>query len=419
MSSGGGGGSTQTTQQEIPDWMKDYLQNNYSKAQQVAQNPYTPYQGEGVAPQNAQQIAGMNQMFNNGASGIGMGAVNQGIANATAAGNYKPQQVSYNAPTADQINQQMNPYVQNVVDTTNQQIQQQGAITNQQTNAGATAAGAFGGSRQAVQNALNDKYTQQNMAQTDANLYNQAYSNAQQQANTNAAGQYQAATANQNAGLTGNAQQLQSSVNLGALGQGQQQIADTNASNMYAAGSAAQQQQQAVDTYNMNQYNQQQSAGERQLQDLISGTYGGNPGGTTTQQSSGGGNSIAQGIGTGMAGAGLISSLGGNGMYSGLGGGAMGILSMFSDKNMKEDIQPTSPDDAVDKYKNMPISTWRYRSGIGMGTQKHIGPMAQDFAAAFGGNGHTIPVVDAVGSQAAAIKGLAQKVDRLEKNRKR
>jgi hypothetical protein len=413
MSSGGGGGSTQTTQQTMPAWLQQEAQNNYSKAQDVSQNTYAPYSGEGVAPQNAQQIAGMNAMYNNGASGLGMNTVNQGITNASQAGNYTPNQVSYQAPTADQINQQMSPYTQNVVNTTNQQLQQQNAIENQQEAGSATGAGAFGGSREAVQQALNNKYSQQNMASTDAGLYSQAYTNAQNQANTNAAGNYQSQVANQSAGLQGNAQQLQSGIDLGALAQGQQGIGNTNASNMYAAGSAGQQQQQAVDTYNQNLYNQQQSVGERQLQDLMSGTYNGSAGGTTTQQTSGGGSTLGSILGLGTAGVGLFNSMGGT---SGIGSG---ISSMFSDKNMKEDIKPISPDDAVDKYKNMPISTWRYKSGIGLGTQKHIGPMAQDFAAAFGGDGHTISYIDALGSQAAAIKGLAQKVDDLQKTNKR
>ncbi|WP_028219231.1 tail fiber domain-containing protein [Paraburkholderia oxyphila] len=394
--------------------MQNYVQDNYSKAQQVASNPYTPYQGEGVAPMNDMETSGMNAMYNQGASGIGMGAVNQGVNYANQAGSYSPQQVSYNAPTAAQIQAQQNPYTQQVVDATNQQMQQQLQIQQQQEAGSATGAGAFGGSREAVQQALNQKYANQNMANTDAALYNQSYTNAQQQANTNAQGAYQAALANQSAGLTGNQQTLQAGVDLGALGQGQQTIGSQNANNMYMAGSMAQNQQQNVDNYNQNLYSQAQGAGERQLQDLMAGTYGGSAGGTTTQ-TAGGGNNATSAIGTGLATAGMLSAMGASGMASGMGGGALALLSLLSDKNAKEGIKDIDPESAVMKYKAMPISTWQYKPGIGMGTQRHIGPMAQDFAKAFGGDGHQIPVVDAIGSQAAAIKGLAQKVEKLER----
>ncbi|MCO4879061.1 tail fiber domain-containing protein [Paraburkholderia caribensis] len=398
MSSGGGGGGTNTVQQNIPDWMRSYIDANYNKAQQVASNPYTPYQGEGVAPMNGMQNAGVGALFNAGASNTGAAAINQGVSNATKAGGYTPQNVSYSAPTTDQIQAQLSPYLKQVMDTTNQQIQQQGAITNQQTNAGATAAGAFGGSRQAVQNALNDKYTQQNIASADANIQNQGYQQAVAQANQNAQGNYNASLANQNAGLQGNAQQLQSAQLLGSLGQAQQGNAAANAGSMITAGGLTQQQQQNVDNYNQQIYAQQQGAGERQLQDLLSATYGGNAGGSSISTTSG-------------------SSLGSIlGLIGGLGSSAM---SFFSDRNLKTDVKDIDSDEAVEKFKNMPISTWRYKPGIGMGDAMHMGPMAQDFQKSFGlGDGHTIQAVDAFGTQAAAIKGLANKVSALEKRGK-
>nr|WP_232357045.1 tail fiber domain-containing protein [Burkholderia contaminans] len=93
-------------------------------------------------------------------------------------------------------------------------------------------------------------------------------------------------------------------------------------------------------------------------------------------------------------------------------------MSFFSDENLKQDITEIDPQEAAAKYKDMPVSSWRYKPDIGLGDAMHIGPMAQDFAAAFGGDGHTIKVQDAIGSQAAAIKGLAQQVAELKRGRK-
>ena len=58
----------------------------------------------------------------------------------------------------------------------------------------------------------------------------------------------------------------------------------------------------------------------------------------------------------------------------------------------------------------MPITTWNYKSQDA--AVRHIGPMAQDFAAAFkvGASDRRITTVDADGVALAAIQGLNQVV---------
>jgi hypothetical protein len=78
-----------------------------------------------------------------------------------------------------------------------------------------------------------------------------------------------------------------------------------------------------------------------------------------------------------------------------------------SDRNMKENIQPVDPAVILDKVAALPIATWSFKEEAN-GT--HIGPMAQDFHAAFGfGNTDTgIMTVDADGVALAAIQALAK-----------
>ncbi|HMO51804.1 MAG TPA: tail fiber domain-containing protein, partial [Kiritimatiellia bacterium] len=85
-----------------------------------------------------------------------------------------------------------------------------------------------------------------------------------------------------------------------------------------------------------------------------------------------------------------------------------------SDRNAKDNIQPVEPAAILDKVANLPISTWTFRDEPN-GT--HIGPMAQDFHAAFGfGNTDTgIMTVDADGVALAAIQALAQRNEELSK----
>jgi hypothetical protein len=69
--------------------------------------------------------------------------------------------------------------------------------------------------------------------------------------------------------------------------------------------------------------------------------------------------------------------------------------------------------EVLTKLTGLPVSTWRYRwepPGV-----RHLGPMAQDWHAAFGlGQGDTtIPVVDAHGVLLVAIQALHRQVDEL------
>jgi hypothetical protein len=83
-----------------------------------------------------------------------------------------------------------------------------------------------------------------------------------------------------------------------------------------------------------------------------------------------------------------------------------------SDRNAKENIRPIEPAAILEKVVALPISTWTFKQEPN-GT--HLGPMAQDFHAAFGlGNTDTgIMTVDADGVALAAIQALAAEKERL------
>lgn len=71
----------------------------------------------------------------------------------------------------------------------------------------------------------------------------------------------------------------------------------------------------------------------------------------------------------------------------------------------------TNANDVLAKVAALPITQWKYK--IEPDAVKHIGPVAQDFHAAFGlgDNDRTIGTVDESGVALAAIQGLNQKVD--------
>lgn len=86
-------------------------------------------------------------------------------------------------------------------------------------------------------------------------------------------------------------------------------------------------------------------------------------------------------------------------------------LNQTSDRNAKANCSPVNPESVLGKVAALPITEWVYKSDAGA---RHIGPMAQDFHAAFGLNGSDdkhITTVDESGVALAAIQGLNEKVE--------
>lgn len=86
-------------------------------------------------------------------------------------------------------------------------------------------------------------------------------------------------------------------------------------------------------------------------------------------------------------------------------------VALSSDRNAKENFAIINARAVLDKVVALPITEWNYKTDK---NAAHIGPMAQDFHAAFGLDGADdkhISVVDENGVALAAIKGLNQKLE--------
>jgi hypothetical protein len=81
-----------------------------------------------------------------------------------------------------------------------------------------------------------------------------------------------------------------------------------------------------------------------------------------------------------------------------------------SDRAQKLDIVPIDPTDVLARVVSMPIAEWSYIAAPGV---RHMGPMGQDFRAAFGlgATDKGIATVDADGVALAAIQGLNAKLE--------
>ena len=238
---GGGGGSSapapaQSTssnvyQTNIPEYAQPYVQNMLNATQsQLFQtdssgnitgfNQYQPYSGMNAQElQNAQQaVAGFTPLQQQAFSGIAnlqtpgqYGQATQGtqagIMGSYGIGNQMQNLAASANPQnfQNQVGQYMSPYVQQALAPGLQQLAQQTGINSAGEQAAATSRGAFGGSREALANALNQQ--QGNMAAS--NMIGQGYQNAFNAAQN----QYNQQGAFQLQGLQGA---------LGAYGQGMQ-----------------------------------------------------------------------------------------------------------------------------------------------------------------------------------------------------
>jgi hypothetical protein len=83
-----------------------------------------------------------------------------------------------------------------------------------------------------------------------------------------------------------------------------------------------------------------------------------------------------------------------------------GVWTNASDVNRKHLFKPVSGDEILTRLRALPITTWSYK--VDPDSIQHIGPMAQDFKAAFGmGEGSVgIGTVDADGVALAGVKAL-------------
>ena len=87
-----------------------------------------------------------------------------------------------------------------------------------------------------------------------------------------------------------------------------------------------------------------------------------------------------------------------------------GAINPPSDRNVKAGFTPVDAKEILEKVAALPITRWHYTNDP---ATPHLGPVAQDFKAAFdlGADDKSIATVDADGVALAAIQGLNQKLE--------
>lgn len=357
---GKGSPSTQTStgttyNTNIPEYAKPYVETMLGATQRqlfegtdtgdggfniTGFKPYKPYSTNpadyiaGFSPlqQQAQQTVGGMQVP--GQYGAATQATGQGIMQALGAGQYQPSYFGsqYQAPgqytpgqfsmlqaqapdlqqyqmgpaervrtdqfTGSQVGQYMSPYLQYALAPQLAEANRQYDISGMQAKGLATQAGAYGGGRQAIMAAENERSRNAALQNIVGQGYSQAYQNAQQQFNQQQQANLQARLANQQAGLTIGQQNLQALLGVQQLGAGQ------NLQAQLANQQALQSAQQAAEQSRQYGYGQDMTASQLAAQYGLAGQQ------AAEQSRQFGANLGLQGAQTGIQGASQLANIG-------------------------------------------------------------------------------------------------------------
>ena len=177
---------------DLPAWAKPYFERNIAKAEAEYAKPYEAYTGDRFAATDPNVAASRENMLGITGTGVaGLGAAQDyaamGMGRATELGDYAGGDYSafgYGDPetfTGDAVSQYMSPYQQNVLD-----VQKDRAVSDfnrlqGSRDAQAVQAGAFGGSRQAVQQGVAEQGLLDRMSTIQATGQQKAYEDASKQ----------------------------------------------------------------------------------------------------------------------------------------------------------------------------------------------------------------------------------------------
>jgi hypothetical protein len=163
---------------DYEDVLQRYSTSALQQAEDVAGLEYTPYTGERIAGFSPTELAGRERASELAQMGLGMPQVQQAADVMTGlagyeAGTYDPRLLSQ-----ANVQEYMSPYLEGALDPTLRAIREQQTQTLQGLGAGATRAGAFGGSRQGVLEAQTLGQFGQQMGDVIGQGYQQAFDRA-------------------------------------------------------------------------------------------------------------------------------------------------------------------------------------------------------------------------------------------------
>jgi len=168
-------------QSNLPKYAEPYFTRLLQRSESESMRDYEPFKGQRLADTGADVLTSRERVRDIAGRGIeglptAQAATTAGIGRAAQAFDFKPQM--FDSGIAQQY---MSPYQQNVIDVQKAQALLDFDRSQARRDAQAIQAGAFGGSRQAVQQALAGEDLQRRLGEIQAVGQQQAFEQAQQQ----------------------------------------------------------------------------------------------------------------------------------------------------------------------------------------------------------------------------------------------
>lgn len=300
--------TTQTTAPTNPAVSQAYL-DLLNQGKQLTSKPLELYSGQVVAPLNDLQNQAISQIQ-------GSGSLAQPyLTDAAALAKQSATPISLQDYSPDAINSFMSPYLQQVIQATQASNSLQNGQQRTALSGNIASAGALGGDRAGVAQAvLAGQQKTADDAQI-ANLYNTGFLNAQNEFNQTNQQKLQLGQANNNSAAN-------ASLALGNIGTSLQNSAISGGNALLNAGTLQQQNQQNKDTAAYQQYLQQQAFPYQNLSflaGLLPGVQQGT--GTTTKSVTPGADPFSQILGLAATGAAFLKEGGKVHRRAGGGGG--------------------------------------------------------------------------------------------------
>jgi hypothetical protein len=220
LEGGGGGGHTTatTTTSNLPEYAKPYFEDIMNRGQAASLTPHQAYGGQRVAGFSPYQQASQGMTAGIAGAGTPQGLqtgqqIGTDVANRLGGYQFNPSQMGYQSVQAGQLGPQlsganaanigafMSPYQQAVVDTEKSAALREYQIADQMRGSQAARAGAFGGSRQAVESAEAQRGLTSQLQGIQAKGSQDAFSQAQQALQAERSAGMQAGTTNLQAAL--------------------------------------------------------------------------------------------------------------------------------------------------------------------------------------------------------------------------
>lgn len=309
--------STTTQTQKLDPWLKDQIAGNLETIQGL--QPYTPTpSSEAIAPFTNQMQGVLGQMGQMGQ--MGFDATQQGLQGLQGVAGTQADQISAGQANLSPF---QNPYQQQVVDQTMQDMDRARQMAIGRGEDAAIGAGAYGGSRHGIADAETNRAFADRAGAMAGQLNQQGFNTALQAAQQQQGMEMSAQGANQQANLDASRLGLLGSQGLLGAGQG-----------LFGQGAQGAQMgqnyEQALRDFDFQQQ-QQAFQDPRTLAQMETAAIQGIPFMGTTTSSQPGGSRLGGGIGGGLSGAAMGAQLGsvvpglGTAMGAGIGGG-LGLL---------------------------------------------------------------------------------------------